>query len=390
MAAFINAAGETQQVEVNMDMVREASASAQSLRDYVNSNFDTDAKVHGDAFSQLCASEGIILVPQRQFGMRAPSLANALTRLEAGAIVRTPNSQARVLLMPAIGALVEDKLVANMEMHSNAFDAMLALDTTIADDWLLWPEANYDKPEAARSQVTSQLAKPTAMLTLTTSEKQIRIPTVAMGIQWSDQSAKYLNLDFIALSIARQVAVERNEKAKANLYAMYAGDADVAQGSLASLSKVKNADTFDSTISANGALTETAWVKWLNTNSSKRRITHCVTDVDGFLAIQNRSGKPTVQTDNPNSPRLTAEAGVMNMMFGNVMVFITDDPNWPANTIMGIDKDYAIQRITSTNATYEAQEQFVIERKSVMRFDYGTLSRRLYADAFEVLALINT
>ena len=41
--------------------------------------------------------------------------------------------------------------------------------------------------------------------------------------------------------------------------------------------------------------------------------------------------------------------------------------------------------MTSTNASYEAQEDFVMRRGSAMRFDYGSLTRRLFSDAFEVL-----
>jgi len=52
---------------------------------------------------------------------------------------------------------------------------------------------------------------------------------------------------------------------------------------------------------------------------------------------------------------------------------------------MGIDSRYAIQRVTSTNASYQAQEEFVLRRSTAMRFDYGTLSRRMYLDAFECL-----
>jgi hypothetical protein len=393
MAAFIDAQGQTQQVDLSLDTIRAAKNNNMTVRDFINSTYATNAEAYGDAFSQMCASEGLLLAPQRQYGMKATSLdsvINGRPRMEAGVITKAPNSQARVLLMPAIGALVEDKLLNDLEMNANAFDSMIAMDTTITDDWLLWPEANYTKPEAARSQVVSQLAKPAAMMTLTTSEKSVKVPTFALGIEWSEQATKYLNLDFIALSIARQVAVERNERANEHLLAMLNGDADVGQGSLASLSKVKNADTFDSTIAANGALTQTALIKWLYTNSRKRRITHVVTDIDGALAIENRTGKPTVQTDNPTSPRINAEASVINTTFGDFKVFITDDTNWPANTIMGIDARYAIQRVTSTNASYEAQEQFVLTRSSAMRFDYGTLSRRLYNDAFDVLALINT
>lgn len=387
MAAFIDAQGATQQVEINLDTVRAAADNSLSVRDFINSSYTTDAEAYGDAFSQMCASEGIVLNTNRKYGVKSGNLdavINGRPKMEAGAIVKTPSSQARVLLMPAIGALVEDKLVANLEMNSNAFDSMIALDTVIADEWLLWPEVNMTGPEAGRSQVTSQLAKPVNMLTLTTSEKSIRVPTYAMGVEWSEQSTKYLNLDFIALSIARQVAVERNDRANQNLLAMLNGDADVGQGSLSSLSKVKTAVSLDA--AATAGLTQKAWMLWLYSNSKKRRITHVVTDINGALAIEARTGRPVVTADNGTSVRINTNESVMNPTWGaDVQVFITDDANWPAKTIMGIDREYAIQRVTSTNASYQAQEDFVLRRGSAMRFDYGTISRRLFADAFECL-----
>jgi hypothetical protein len=52
-------------------------------------------------------------------------------------------------------------------------------------------------PEAARSQVTSQLAKPASMMSITTAEKSVRIPTFSLGIEWSEQATKYVNLDLM-------------------------------------------------------------------------------------------------------------------------------------------------------------------------------------------------
>lgn len=392
MATFIDASGANQQVEISLAHIKAAKDNNMSVRDYVNSTFTTDASTYGDAFSQMCASEGIILTTQKQHGIRSNSLdavLNGRPMLEAGAVVRTPNSQARVLLMPAIGALVEDKLLSDMDMAANAFDSMIALDTTIADDWLLWPEVSYTNPEAARSQVISQLAKPTTMMTLTTSEKQVRVPTYSMGIEWSEQATRYLNLDFISLSIARQVAVERNERANANVYAMLAGDADVGQAALSTISgKVVTAQSFDAAITTAGALTQTAWMKWLYTNGTKRRITHVVTNISGAIAIQNRTGRPVITGDNGTSVRINTNESVMNPSWGDeVQVFITNDANWPANTIMGLDSRYAIQRVTSSGASFDAIENFALSRSSAMRFDYGSISRRLYNDAFEVMTL---
>ena len=145
MAAFIDAQGATQQFEVTLDVVRDASTARETVRDYVNGLLPTNVDAYGDSFSQLCASEGLVLNPSKKYNLKSPSLdavLNGRPVLEAGAVVRNPTNQARVLLMPAIGALVEDKLSEDLEMNANAFDSMIALDTTIADDWLIWPQAS--------------------------------------------------------------------------------------------------------------------------------------------------------------------------------------------------------------------------------------------------------
>lgn len=390
MANFKDSQGSNHEVEVSLDTVRAAADKGVSLREHINSTYDTNAEAFGDSFSQMCESVGIILNTNRSYGIRAGSLDSVLNgrpSLDAnGAIVKNPSSQARVLLMPAIGALVEDKLLGNMDETSNLFDSMIALDDTIADDWLLWPEVNYSGPEAGRSQPIAQLAKPVNMLTLTTSEKSIRIPTFSMGIEWSEQATKYLNLDFIALSIARQVAVERNERAGQNILAMLNGDADIGQGALSGIGgKVVTAASLDAT--ATTGITQLAWMLWMYKNSKKRKITHLVTNIDGAMAIEQRTGRPTVQTDNPNSTRIDTTVTVGNPSWAaDLPVYIVDPSvGWPAKTIMGIDANYAIQRVTSTNASYQAQEDFVLRRGSAMRFDAGSLSRRLFNDAFEVL-----
>ena len=389
MAAFIDAQGQTQQVELTLEnTVMAAQAANMTVRDAINSVYSTNVEKYGDVFSQLCASENLILQPSRMNGIKSPTLDSVLNgrpTVEAGAIVRTPSSQARILTMPAIGALIEDKLVADLEMNANAFSSMIAMDTVIADEWYLWPESNFSGPEAGRSQITSQLAKPANMLTLTTSEKSLRIPTYSIGIEWSEQATKYLSLDFIALSIARQVAVERNERANKDLLAMLNGDADVGQGALSGIAgKVKTAVSLDA--AATTGITQKAWMLWLYNNGKKRRITHVVTDILGALAIQNRSGRPVITADNGTSVRINTNERVANPTWNDeVTVFITDDSNWPAGTVMGLDSRYAIQRVTSSNASYQAQEDFVLRRASAMRFDYGSVSRRLVPDAFEVL-----
>jgi len=388
MAAFIDAQGATQQFEMSLDVVREAGAARLSVRDYLNSTLSTDVEAYGDPFSQLCASEGIVLQPSRQHGLRSPTLAQALdgrTLLEAGAIVRQPTNQGRVLLMPAIGALIEDKLLSDLEMNAAALDNMIAQDDTIADEWLLWPEINFSHPEAARSQVTSQLAKPASMMSITTSEKSVRIPTFSLGIEWAEQATKYVNLDLLTLAITRQVATERNARANEYLLSLYAGDPDMSQPSLTTAGKVTTALSLDA--AATAGITQLAWMSWLFADSKKRRITHLVTDIAGAMAIENRTGRPTVVQDNPGSKRINNNVYVSNPTWApELPIFIVDSTvGWPAKTIMGIDAMFAIHRVTSTNASYSAQEDFVLRRGSAMRMDFGQILRRLFVDAYAVL-----
>lgn len=388
MAAFIDAQGANQQFEMSLDVVREACASAMSVRDFINSKLTTDVEAYGDPFSQLCASEGIVLQPSRRHGLRSPTLAQALggrTVLEAGAITRQPSNQGRLLLMPAIGALSEDKMLSDLEMNAAVLDGMIAQDDTIADEWLLWPEINFAHPEAARSQVTSQLAKPASMMTITTAEKSVRIPTFSLGIEYSDQATKYVNLDLISLAITRQVANERNARANEYILSLLNGDPDMSQPSLSTAGKVTTALSLDA--AATAGITQLAYMSWLYQNSKKRRITHLITDIAGAMALENRTGRPTVVQDNPGSKRINNNVFVMNPTWApELPIFIVDSTvGWPAKTIMGIDANFAIHRVTSTNASYEAQESFSLRRANAMRFDFGQIMRRLFVDAFEVL-----
>ena len=395
MAKFIDASGATQEVEISLETIRAASNAETSLRDHLNTQYGTDTSRFGEVFAQVLASEGIVLNPSKMNGIKAPTLDAVFNPVQMQAGVLTGNgnmsNQARVLLMPAILAMAEDKLLANLQMNPAAFDSMVAIDNSVSSDWVIWPEVSYARPEAARSQRIAQLAPPASMLTLTTSEKSMRIPTSSLGVEWSEQSQKVIGLDYLALSIARQIAIENNERANTFIYAMLNGDLDSGQASLASISgKTVKASALDATVTLAGQLTQRAWMKYLyRGRNNGRTITHVVTDIDGALAIEGRTGKPVITGDNPNSPRIDTLSTVMNATWGtDVKVFITNDPNWPVNTIMGIDANYAIQRVTSTSASYSAQEQFVLKRSTAMRFDWGQIARRMFDDAFDVLSLI--
>ena len=390
MASFIDDAGSVQQVTLDVSMYRVAADNGLSFEQYVNRQFPASA--HGSAFDQLLASEGVFVRPNRSIGLRAASMdeiLNGRPRMEAGVIVKDAVPSSRILFPAAILAAVEDKLVADLETNPNAFDKLVALDDTISNDRWERPILNFSKPEAARSQAISQLSLPTSMLTITASQITRAIQTRSLGMEVSDQALKATTLDLVTLALARQRATERNERANEYILSLLNGDPDISMPALSTIAnKVKRANQFDTSINTAGVLTQKAWMAYLINNATRRRITHVITDLNGALAIEQRAGKPVITSDNAQSPRVNTETVVMNPSWpSNVQIFITSDPNWPANTILGFDQGYAIHRVNSVWASYEAVEQFVLKRSTAMRFDSGEVVERLFDDSFDVLSL---
>ncbi len=393
MAAIYDRAGNLQQIPVSIDMYRAAADNNMSVAQWVNNQYDTNPEKYGTAFDQLCASEGIVLKSDREYGVRASTMdeiLNGRPSMNAGVLTRDAVPTSRIVFPAAIMVAIENALLANLTMNPIGLNDMVAVDDAIANDRFIRPVLDYKSPNEARSQAIGQLSYPASMLGITVSEVSRAIPTRSIGIEWSEQAVKNVTLDLTALAIARARAQDLNQIALDQIYSLWAGDVDLGTASLSSISgKVLTAASFDSTLTAgSGVLSQTAWMKYLFNNGMKRKITNVITDINGALAIQNRTGRPTTSNDNNQSPRINTEQTVTNPMWEpNVSVFITTDPRWPANTIVGFDKQFGIHRVTSTTAAYEAIETFVLKRGQGMRIDSGSIAYRLFDDAFDCLTL---
>ena len=391
MASFIDDKGQTQQISLDVSMYKQAADNNCSFEQFINRQYP--AQKHGNTFDQLLASEGIFVKGNRDLGIRAATMDEVLNgrpRMEAGVIVKDAVPTSRILFPAAILSAVEDKLVADMEMTPNAFNSMVAVDDVISTNRYERPILNFSKPEAARTQGIAQLALPTSMLTITVSDVSRAIPTRSIGMEISDQALKSTTLDIVTMALARQRAVERNERAGEYILSLLNGDTDVSMAALSTIAnKVRTAKSFDNSIAVAGNLTQRAWIGFLYNNAMRRTINYIITDIDGALAIEARTGRPTVSTDNNKSKRINTEMTVANPMWpDDVKVFIMPPGSgWPANTIMGIDSRYAIHRVVSTFCAFEGLESFILKRSTAMRFDSGEIVERLFDDAFDVMTL---
>jgi hypothetical protein len=381
MSAFLDASGNVQQLPITVEMYRAAADANMTLPQFINAQHPTDHERYGSAFNQILASEGIFVRPNRELGIRATTMdeiLNGKRGVQAASVVKDAVPTSRILFPAVTLQAVEDKLVANLTMTANAFDELVGYEESINQERYEQPVINFDKPEAGRSQGIGQLAQPASMMTITVSDKAYRIPTWSLGMEISDQALKASTLDFVAMSLARQAAIERNERAQNYVLALLNGDVDNGEAALA----LDNSTSFDAAATG-GVMTHEAWMKYLMKNGTKRTITHIVTDINMALKVEKRTGKPVITQDDSNTSRIDTQFAIMNPTWAkNPKVFLVDQSSWPANTMMGLDKNWAIRRVRNLSAEYNAIEAYVMRRSTALRFDFGEHVNRMYPEAF--------
>jgi len=390
MASFIDINGAVQKVELDATVYREAADKGLSVEALINQTYPVKA---GDAsaFEQLCASEGMFLQANRKFGIRPATMDAILngTKIEAGSVVRDAVPTSRILFPAVQMSVLENKLREDNSGIIAAFGQMVAVDDSINLDRYERPFLNFSKPEGARTKAIAQLSEPTSMLSITVSDKSYRITGTSIGMEISDEAVRSTSMDLVTMAMQRQAEVEMAEKIEDFVINFLNGDPDQDMAALSTVSgSTATASTFHGSALGAGVLSQKAWVKYLFNNAKKRTINYVITDIDGAMAIENRTGRPTVQGDNATSTRIDTLESIVNPMWPDqVKVFVTTDPNWPANTIVGFDSRYAIHRVTSTILAYQAAEAYAMRRSTKFRIDTGSIAYRLFDEAWNVLTL---
>lgn len=386
---YIDAAGDKQALDFGIHTYRAAAEANLSVPQFLASRFPTNAERDGTAFEQALEQCGVFVKGDPANGIQSSRLDDVVGRGAAGAITINGTPASRILFPAAILAAVDNRLKAGVEGENStpdAFDSMVAFEDSINGERFERPVLDLSGPEASRSAPTAQLAMPPVIMGIKVSDVSRTIPTWAIGVEISEQAQRAWSLDLLSLVVSRQAAVERMERAEGYVLSLLNGDTDLGQASLSSIpGKVVTAVSLDAT--AASGLSQKAWLAWLSRNPTKRVITTVITDLAGAMAIEQRAGRPT-SSDNIGgvTQRMNTTFRVLNAQWpGEVEVYITNNPSWPAKTIVGLDKRYGIHRVKSLTAAYQAVEDFVMKRSTAMRIDNGELVYRLFDEAFEVL-----
>ncbi|MBV8635341.1 MAG: hypothetical protein JO002_12680, partial [Burkholderiaceae bacterium] len=363
----------------------------------------------------LCASEGLLINPDKKeniFGLRAPTVADVLdgkSGFQAAGLANTEGSgypygsQSRYLFPAALIEWIEAYVPYDRTTDAMMFDDMVANDISVDRDHFDQPvidmgvpggSTNIGGPQYARAQRIAQLAEAPRLLSITTSDRPRRLPTYGMGIEMSDQAKRSMTMDLFGMTIQRYLQVEKDARVYQFLSSLFAGDLDMVTGAVPAITS----NSLDSNATG-GVMTHKAWVKFLAHNRKRRTITHCIGDIDAYLAVEGRIGRPNAHALDLSLSVIDPQAVAQNTSFGsNVKWFIVNsasDPNQPgpvpAGTVWALDASTSVTRVKNTMADYTAAEQFVLRRSEVMTIQWGIEVYRTFGDNdltnFDVLTI---
>lgn len=380
--AYVDRNGGTQQWEPSAEELVALVKSGDPIAEINRKFADADTGI-GVAFDQMKASAGLIRPGKdNPFGFRATKIgalldgtasvfsANSNTQQNSG----TFGTASRAFVNIAVIGEVMSELQKDRTTDSNTFENMIAVNLSIDTEHFEQPVVDYTTtggPEQAKATRVAQGAEPSKMLFFKTSDRIRRIGAWNIGMQWSDQALKNTTIDYVARTVAHYLQVERDERVYRYINALYNGDGDLITGAVSAVTSA----SLDAA-STGGVLTHKAFVKFLARNRKYRKITHLIMDLDSYLKVESRTGRPGSNNYDPTLTRVDPQAGLINVGFGNdVRIFLVDSAAdggpVPANTIYALDASVAITRVTNTAAAYSAVEEYAMKRSTAMRMDWS-------------------
>jgi hypothetical protein len=392
MTQIIDNEGLRQEVTLSIDDYKAAFDAGLTLPQYLNNKYPTDSDRYGTAFEQALASNGMFMHADRQSGIRPPTMAqvlNGTVNIGLGPITRPDGNNAqtlsgRLLFPAAILELVESQLMEDNSAYASVFNRLVATTSSVDSPRVDQPIIDLTAPRGSRSMPIAQLSEPAAMVTITLSEKSFRLPTVSIGLEISDEAQRASALDLVGIALREQALGERAAIIDESITKLVSGDTDLG---MSALSSVKAAVAYDTGISSAGVITNKAWVKYLRQDWKKLNIDWVICDLDTYLAIEGRTGRPVV-ADNDGTGRLTSLLSLANPGIPDMVnFFVVDTAILGANTLVGIDSSRAIRKVVYAGASYSAIENYVMRKSSGLRIDFSEGYFRLIDGAWKKMTL---
>lgn len=392
-------------VDLDLSAYKAAAKANLSLPQYLAKKYgqDVDSKLHGSVFTQMLSSAGMFTKHNNELGIRPPTMAEILNGVDSaetslGGTINRPDGQNALtpsgrLLFPAlILEMVESELRTDHNTYANVFNRMVASTVSTNTPRYDQPVINVTGPQGSKTSQIAQGAEPKRMISITLAEKSFRMPVNSIGLSITDEAQQASTLDLVGIVVREQALQERADQIDLDIGRIATGNVDAGPDGDAALTPIDFKAVYDSA-AASQAFTQKGWVKLLRADWKKMNIDWIIGDINSYIAMEARAGRPVVVNDNTmnaglNSLPAAANPGIPD----NVNFFIIDDETilGGADRIMCLDSSKAIRKIVYVGAQYQAIENFVMRKVTEMRFDWSERHERLGFDtAFKLVDFTN-
>lgn len=390
-------------ITLKVEDYKAAQEAGLTFPQYVATKYgkEVDTELHGDVFTQMLGHAGMFTRANHKLGIKPPTMAEVLNgsaEVSLGGAITRPDGQNALsvsgrLLFPAlILEIIESELRTDNNVYANVFNRMVATTVSTSTPRYDQPIINVTGPQGSKSSPIAQGAEPKRMISITLADRTLRMPVNSIGLSITDEAQRASTLDLVGIVVREQALQERADQIDIDIANIATGNLDGGPDGDAALAVTSFKTAYDTTAGVN-ALTQKGWVKLLRADWKKMNIDWIITDIDGYLAIEGRAGRPVVVNDNTlnaglNSLPAAANPGIPDM----VNVFIVDDVTilGGSNRMLCLDSTKAIRKVIYVGAAYEAIQDFVMRRTTEMRFDWSERHERLGFDqAFKMIDYSN-
>lgn len=390
-AVLTNYDGTTTEASVSLTDYEQAGNAQVGLSTFLAAKYPNAPQ----PFVQMCAQAGLFMKDKPNEGIHTATMNNlfnekavTLSDINASALVRDDGSNralgARVLFPELILQTIAAELDTDDSDVINGFLGMIATTLSVNTPRVDEPIIDVRGAEQSRAQPIAQLAEPDVMVSISTSERTRKVPTKSIGLLISDEAAGTVNLPLVSIIVQAQARGERIANIYDAINRIITGNVDAQDAALVEVA----ATSYDSTATTPANFSQMAYVKWLWDKHNMRSLNAVITDLDGAMAIESRKGKPTVQSDNPTSPRINSETSFDNILLPSPKGIVVPTATMgAADRVLAFDRRYGIRRVVNTAASYSAVQEFVLKRGTGYRFDYGEAYHKLFASAFSLLKM---
>jgi hypothetical protein len=372
-------------LNITVEAYKHAAALGMTLRQYAQTLAHDCDRSMGEPLDQMYQMSG--LFDGQKYGMPAMTLSDMIAQPLAADFRRGDGSDVGLGARLLYPQLILETMQANPLRNDGSdilsiWEELVSVSRNVNGTKVDQPIIDTTAPEGSRSGRIAQLAEPETMISITTGERSFRIPTNSIGLQISNEAMSATTIDIVRVVMEAQSRGDRIRRVNEQIKSMVFGDIDMG---IAALPSIK-ANTFDSSIVANGKITKRAYIKWLHSVSDFANIGHILTNIDTAINL-DESLLPTAGTTGADNSKIEKAFGGMDLGLTTPKLIPFKAETFGANTMVGLDARYAIQRFVNVSASYDAVEDYVMRKATGFRVDYGESATRLVDEAWSVLDL---